>query len=218
MLQKLPESIGEALHNQRAGLERSAFYRMPKTIDVLQITVRSSAFDSEKSLAVKYTADGAGISPPLEWNGVPETAASVVVLVEDADSPTPSPLVHAIVVNLDPQQRFLSEAALNSPDHEGIGLQAGRNSYLMHAWLPPDPPPGHGPHRYVFQVFALGDGASFSAAPGRHEVFRAIEEHVVGAGYAIGIYERLQRIPIEESEEETAEETADESLVMGAPA
>jgi Raf kinase inhibitor-like YbhB/YbcL family protein len=214
MLQKLPESVGEALHNQRAGLKHTVFQRMPRLADTAQITVRSTAFDSEKSLAVKYTADGAGISPPLEWSAVPETTACVVVVVEDADSPTPNPLVHAIVVNLDPQQRFLSEAALMSPDHEGTGLQTGRNSYLTHAWLPPDPPPGHGPHRYVFQVFALGDGARFSAVPGRHEVFRAIEDHVVGAGYAIGIYERAQRIPTEEREEETA----DESFVVGAPA
>jgi Raf kinase inhibitor-like YbhB/YbcL family protein len=214
MLQKLPESLGEALQDQRAGLQRTVYFRLRNANNAVVMMVRSSAFGSDKTMPIKYTADGAGISPPLEWNEVPETASSVVVIVEDADSPTPNPLVHAIVVNLDPRERSLTEAALNSPDHEGVGLKTGRNSFLSHAWLPPDPPPGHGAHRYVFQVFALGNGATFSKAPGRHEVFRAIEDHVVGAGCAIGVYERALKIPAERTEEETA----DESLVMGAPA
>jgi Raf kinase inhibitor-like YbhB/YbcL family protein len=214
MLQKLPEIVGEALQGQRAGLEHTVFFRIPNIRQVVGMTVRSSAFHSEKTLPTKYTADGAGVSPPLEWSPVPETASSVVVVVEDADSPTPNPLVHAIVVNLDPRERSLVEAALNSPDHEGVGLQTGRNSYLSQAWLPPDPPPAHGAHRYVFQVFALGNGVRFSDAPGRHEVFRAIEDHVVAAGYTIGLYERAQRIPTEEAEEETVQE----AFVMGAPA
>jgi Raf kinase inhibitor-like YbhB/YbcL family protein len=214
MLQKLPESVGEALQGQRAGFEHTVFFRLRNTNNAVVMTVRSSAFGADKIIPIKYTADGAGISPPLEWHEVPEAAVSVVVIVEDADSPTPTPLVHAIVVNLDTRERSLTEAALNSPDHEGVGLQTGRNSFLSHAWLPPDPPPGHGAHRYVFQVFALGNGASFSKVPGRHEVFRAIEEHVVGAGYTIGVYERGLKIPAENIQEETVEE----SLVMGAPA
>jgi Raf kinase inhibitor-like YbhB/YbcL family protein len=214
MLQKLPESVGEALQSQRAGLEHTVFFRLRNTKNAIVMPVRSSAFGTDKTIPTKYTADGAGISPPLEWNEVPESAKSVVVVVEDADSPTPNPLVHAIVVNLDTRERSLIEAALNSPDHEGVGLQTGRNSFLSHAWLPPDPPPGHGAHRYVFQVFALGNGVTFSEVPGRHEVFRAIEDHVVGAGYAIGVYERALKIPAQNAHEETA----DESLVMGAPA
>jgi phosphatidylethanolamine-binding protein (PEBP) family uncharacterized protein len=110
-------------------------------------------------------------------------------VVEDADSPTLHPLVHAIVVDNGLHRSSLAEGDLKSPDHAGVGVQTGRNSYLTQAWLPPDPPPGHGPHRYVFQVFALR-GGPFSEAPGRDEVFRAIEEHGLAAGYCIGTYER----------------------------
>ena len=157
--------------------------------ETARIKVTSSAFAFNAELPVKYTADGIGISPPVAWNDIPVDTKSIALLVEDADSPTPHPLVHAIVVDNGLHRSSLAEGDLKSPDHAGVGVQTGRNSYLTQAWLPPDPPPGHGPHRYVFQVFALR-GGPFSEAPGRDEVFRAIEEHGLAAGYCIGTYER----------------------------
>jgi Raf kinase inhibitor-like YbhB/YbcL family protein len=206
MLEKLPDSIGEALRRQRAGLAHIVFYKLSNPFDLSPITVRSLAFGTETPIPVKYTADGSGLSPPLEWSSVPDDARSIVVIVEDADSPTPKPLVHAIIVNLEAEDTHIPEGALNSPDHQGVGLQAGRNSYLMQAWLPPDPPPGHGIHRYVFQVFALRGGTDFSASPGRQELIDAIANRAVAGGYLIGTYERVQRVPLESPDLENPRE------------
>jgi phosphatidylethanolamine-binding protein (PEBP) family uncharacterized protein len=126
----------------------------------------------------------------LQWIGVPPSAASLVLIVEDADAPTPQPLVHAIVVGLDGADAALAEGALPSDDNPGSGLRVGRNSYLQAAWLPPDPPPGHGVHRYAFQLFALATGASFDGTPGRDAVLAAIKEHGLASGCLIGTYER----------------------------
>ncbi len=84
----------------------------------------------------------------------------------------------------------LAEGALPSDDNEGSGLHVGRNSYLQAAWLPPDPPPGHGVHRYAFQLFALRAGATFDGTPGRDAVLEAIKEHGLASGCLIGTYER----------------------------
>jgi Raf kinase inhibitor-like YbhB/YbcL family protein len=192
MLKKIPEGIGEALHNQRAGLEQTVIRRLDKSPRLVLIEVSSSAFADENTMPTKYTADGAGISPPLEWNKLPPGTSFVAVIVEDADSPTPHPVVHAIVVNLDPRESSIAEGALDSPDHKGVGLATGPNSLLSHEWLPPDPPPGHGPHRYVFQVFALR-GPPFKRAPGRVELVRAVTEYGIAAGCVIATYERGQR-------------------------
>jgi Raf kinase inhibitor-like YbhB/YbcL family protein len=201
MLEKLPASVGEALHNRRAGLENTVYHRLANLMYKTRVEVRSSAFGAGQPIPAAYTADGDGISPPLQWSGIPDAADSIVVIVEDADSPTSRPLVHAIIVNLDKSKSSLVEGALSSPDHRGTGLQAGRNSYLSHAWLPPDPPPAHGVHRYVFQVYALRSGAAFSSTPGRQEVFSAIAERALAAGLLIGTYERVARVRSEEPEE-----------------
>ena len=75
MLEKLPEGIGRALVNQRAGLEQTVFYRLAARRAVASIELSSWVFPNNGSLPVTYTADGAGVSPPLEWRGAPAAAA-----------------------------------------------------------------------------------------------------------------------------------------------
>ena len=182
MLEKLPDAVGHALRGQRAGLDKTAFQAVDLRAGMAALTVSSLAFVDHAPIPARYTADGPGLSPPLQWIGVPPDAASLALIVEDADAPTPQPLVHAIVVGL--------EGALPSADNEGSDLRVGRNSYLQAAWLPPDPPPGHGVHRYAFQLFALTAGATFDGTPGRDAVLAAIKEHGLASGCLIGTYER----------------------------
>jgi Raf kinase inhibitor-like YbhB/YbcL family protein len=201
MLERLPDLVGHALRGQRAGLDKTAFHAVDLRAGMAAIQVSSLAFADHAPVPERYTADGDGDSPPLQWTGVPAAAASVALIVEDADSPTPQPLVHAIVVGLPPGDGGLPEAALPSRDHDGARLQVGRNSYLQAAWLPPDPPPGHGVHRYVFQVFALEAGVTFAAEPGRDALLEAIREHGLASGCLIGTYERPDTsIPVGDEE------------------
>jgi len=190
MLEKLPEAIGQALHGVRAGLDQIAFNTLDLRQGTATIGLESLAFADHAPIPERYTADGEGLSPPLAWTRVPEGADSLVLLVEDADSPTPHPLVHAIVVGLDAADGALGEGALESAGQAGSGLHVGRNSYLQTAWLPPDPPPGHGTHRYAFQVFALAGDPGFPESPGRDAVMDALRAHAVASGLLIGTYER----------------------------
>jgi len=190
VLEKLPDLVGHALRGQRAGLDKTAFQAIDLRAGMAAISVGSLAFADHAAIPERYTADGEGVSPPLQWTGVPEAAAAVLLIVEDADAPTPQPLVLAIVVGLPVGDGALQEAALPSRDHDGAGLRLGRNSFLQASWLPPDPPPGHGVHRYAFQVFALESGASFEGEPGREAVLEAIREHGLASGCLIGTYER----------------------------
>jgi Raf kinase inhibitor-like YbhB/YbcL family protein len=194
MLEKLPASVGHALSNQRAGMENVVYNQLFRERTSSRLQVRSKAFVFNGRLATRYTADGDGISPPLEWQDVPDGAASIAIIVEDADSPTPHPLVQAIVVGLGSASGSIEEGALNSPHHLGVGLETGQNSFFRQAWLPPDPPRGHGEHRYVFQVFALRGGTPFSSVPGRREFIDVVLERALAVGCLIGTYERAERV------------------------
>ena len=193
MLEKLPDVIGHALHGVRAGLDAIVYNTLGLREGMAAIALTSLAFTDHAPLPARYTADapdGDGVSPPLQWTGLPEGARCAVLLVEDADSPTPQPLVHAIVVGLPSGDGALPEAALPSGDQPGNGVHVGRNSYLQAAWLPPDPPPGHGVHRYAFQLYALDAVPEFSETPGRDEVIDALRAHAVAIGLLIGTCER----------------------------
>ena len=200
MLEKLPESVGHALQGRRAGLEKILFNKLDLRAGVAKLEVSSLAFADYGPIPVQFTADGEAISPPLAWRGVPGAAASLALIVEDADSPTPEPLVHVIAVDIDPTRDGLSTGELQEADPKGSPVNLGRNSYLRQAWLPPDPPPGHGKHRYAFQLFALAAGDAFSHAPGREEFAAAVRERAIASGCLIGIYERDNRVKSYEPE------------------
>jgi Raf kinase inhibitor-like YbhB/YbcL family protein len=185
MLEKLPDAVGHTLRKQRAGLEKLAI-QMISPLPAIEIN--SAAFADHEPIPAKYTADGDGVSPPLRWQGVPRNADALVLIIEDADAPAPHPLVHAIATGLLQQSGSLAEGALNDSDNKALNL--GRNSFLRASWLPPDPPPGHGQHRYAFQLFALSIGPEFSETPGRSEVLDAIRERAIASGCLIGTYER----------------------------
>ena len=190
MLENLPDAIGHALRDQRAGLDKTAFRRVPLRAGTAAITLGSLAFIDHGAIPALYTADGDGLSPPLHWSGVPAAATSLALIVEDADSPTPQPLVHAIAVGLPPGDGALAQGALNGDNAPAQDLTLGRNSYLQTGWLPPDPPPGHGAHRYVFQLFALAEGDTIDGTPGREALLTALSERAIASACLIGTYER----------------------------
>lgn len=185
MLQVLPAALGRAMSGLRPGINALLFAEA-NVPAVIQVT--SPAFTAGGRLPALYTADGPGLSPPLAWRGVPRGTASLVLVVEDADSPTPRPLVHGVVTALPPGDGGLASGDLPGPGRPGLpGLGMGRNSYFRKGWLPPDPPPGHGPHRYAFQLFALRQPpAPLAGWQGRSALRRVFQDGVLAKGCLIG--------------------------------
>lgn len=154
------------------------------------IQLQSSAFANEASIPVRFTADGEKLSPPLAWSYVPPEAVGLVLLMEDADSPTPQPLTHLIVLDLPPVAGALAEGEIKSPDHPGAAHDLGKNSMLRTRYLPPDPPPGHGDHRYVFQIYAVDCALGGLENPSKDKLKEAMTGHVIARGGLVGIYVR----------------------------
>lgn len=190
MLGKIPARADRALSSAHSGAEDLAIADTELTGVNASIEVESPAFAYNAMMPARYTADGEGMSPPLEWRCVPTDAEAVMLLIEDADSPTPQPLVHAIVWDLPGADGTLPEGALPTDRCDPDSDAMGKNSYFTPTYLPPDPPPGHGAHRYVFQVFALDIAPRFDRPPGRATLLARIRDHVIAKGLLIGRYER----------------------------
>lgn len=200
MLEHIPAWLGAAMSGLRAGADKLAIVQLGSDFETLDLT--SPAFAHESRLPPRFTADaeaGEGVSPSLVWSTPPTGTERMVLVVEDPDAPAPQPLVHAIVWGLEADAGRLAEGAIvadGAGDDTG-GRDVGRNSYLREGWLPPDPPRGHGEHRYAFQLFAIGAGAGDpGTTPGRSAVIDAITGHVLAAGLLIGTYSREEDAPV----------------------
>jgi Raf kinase inhibitor-like YbhB/YbcL family protein len=197
MLEHLPAWLGKAMSGWRAGVDSITVVR-PELAPPAAMPLSSPAFGDMARLPERFTADGAGVSPPLFWGEPPEGTAMLALIVEDADAPTPQPLVHAIVWGLPAGSGELAEGAIMA-DGTGTpeGGDVGRNSYLGEGWLPPDPPRGHGEHRYVFQLFALDAVVEIGGqTPGRGALVAAMAGHVLAAGILTGTYSREEVAPV----------------------
>jgi Raf kinase inhibitor-like YbhB/YbcL family protein len=194
MLEHVPHWLGSALKGFRAGSAKLAIVQ-PELGSFEVMNLASPAFANGARLPERFTADGPGVSPPLFWTGVPEGTERLALIVEDPDAPTPQPLVHALVWGLAIDGELKEGAIRADGAGDGHGQDVGRNSMLGEGWLPPDPPTGHGPHCYAFQIFALGAGAEVGETPGRSALVRAMAGRVLAAGLLTGIYSRGEPQP-----------------------
>ena len=110
-------------------------------------TLSSTAFADGEAIPREFTCDGANVSPPLAWTGVPAGTVTLVLLVDDPDA---NGFVHWIVLGLPGGDGDLPKAV--SPSESSP--QQGRNDFGDSGWGGPCPPSGT--HNYRFTLTALG--------------------------------------------------------------
>ena len=70
----------------------------------MALQIHSPAFADDGEIPPKYTCEGDDVAPPLEWEGVPGSARSLVLIVDDPDAPDPAAprmtWVHWLLYNL----------------------------------------------------------------------------------------------------------------------
>ena len=188
MLEHIPHWLGNLLKGARAGHDKLVILNIAKGTP--KIDLSSPAFADGARLPVRFTADGAGVSPPLVWGVLPEGTASLALVVEDPDAPFPEPASHAVVWRLPPETQHLPEGAIVADGEGGPDGDVGKATRGKEGWLPPDPPNGHGTHDYVFQLFALSSEPELAPNPQRKDLVAAITGRVIGAGVLVGTYSR----------------------------
>ena len=146
--------IGKLLANRRAGESALAWYR-PNLVCDRTFHLTSPDFEHETTLDIRHASKrigGADESPALSWSGVPADAAQLLLVVEDPDAPMRAPFLHCDAL-LDATLNTVPRNALRADTTEP-GVLLLRAGWARH-YTGPAPIKGHGPHRYVFQLFAL---------------------------------------------------------------
>ncbi len=147
----------------------------------------STVFAEGEEIPVKYTCDGADVSPPVEWFDAPEGAQSFALICDDPDAPAGTWL-HWLAYDIPGPAFRLSEKIAPSSELPA-DMKQGPNSWGRMGYGGPCPPSGR--HRYFFAIYAL-DVDSLGLAPGSSldEVRAAMDGHILAEARLMGTYER----------------------------
>lgn len=147
------------------------------------IELRSPAFSDHAPIPARFSRDGENTSPTLEWSGVPDTAAELVLLCEDPDAPGGT-FVHWVLTGLDPSLTGLAEGEVPA------GAVEGANDYGGTGYGGPQPPVGDPAHRYFFRLHAVAEPLGVEPGASADDVRRAMEGKELARGTLVGTYQR----------------------------
>ena len=154
------------------------------------LTLTSPSFSHNDSIPAHYTCDGKDISPALHWTGIPDGTKSLVLIVDDPDSPDPSApkmaWVHWVLYNIPPSATGLAEGI--SEKNLPSGTLQGINDWKRTGYGGPCPPIGN--HRYYHKLYALDTVLPDLQHPNKAALEQAIQGHIIGQGELIGRYQR----------------------------
>ena len=136
-------------------------------------------------------AGGEDESPQLSWSGAPEGTKGYAVTVFDPDAPGGG-YWHWALANI-PADITSLQARAGSRDNALLpsGAVQLKNDAGFSGFVGAAPPPGHGPHRYLLVVHALGteqlDVASSDSAA---SIVSKLADHTLGRARLTGMFER----------------------------
>jgi Raf kinase inhibitor-like YbhB/YbcL family protein len=156
------------------------------------LTLTSSAFKPGAPMPSQYTCEGADMSPPLAWEGVPAGTKSLALILDDPDAPDPKAprrvWVHWVLYNIPPDAKGLAE----NDDKSGLpaGTVRGVTDFRKAEYGGPCPPIGR--HRYFHKLYALDTTLNLAGAT-KAELEAAMKGHVLAQAELIGTYEKGDR-------------------------
>lgn len=177
--------LGKLLSGFKGHDRDLAWNRSDAAAETLRLT--SPAFANGTPMPRRFagTGVGANLSPPLTIEGVPPGTQDLFLVLQDPDVPLPAAIVH-MIARLMPVTRNLPEGALNA----GQPIAFGKASFGSIGYQGPRPIPGHGPHRYVFQLFAVSRPLNLGPKAKLADYLEVMKGHILARGRLTGTYER----------------------------
>lgn len=153
--------------------------------DDMKIT--SSAFKEGRNIPATYTCTGTNISPQLSWSGVPDSAKTLALIVDDPDAPSGT-WVHWVAYNI-PVTRHQFEENLSKSAKLADGTLQGINDFHNIGYGGPCPPPGPA-HHYHFKLYALDTHLDLSSGLTKSALLSAMKGHVIAQGELTGSFKK----------------------------
>lgn len=145
------------------------------------MNIKSSALPAEKKVPSRFTCDGEDVIPPLSFSDVPPQAKSLVLVMDDPDSPSGT-WSHWVVWNISPTTTEVAEGVAPKDAMQGVN-DFGNIGYG-------GPCPGEGVHRYFFTLYALDTLLELPEGADVRKVKKATKGHVLDVAELQGWYER----------------------------
>ncbi len=156
----------------------------------MSLILTTLAFAHLGAIPRQYTCEGADISPPLAWNGIPPGTRSLALIVDDPDAPDPAApkmtWVHWVLYNLPPTAAGLAEAV--KPAQLPAGTLQGKNDWQRTGYGGPCPPIGR--HRYFHKLYALDAVLPDLGAPTKAQLEKAMAGHIIEQTELMGTYQK----------------------------
>jgi Raf kinase inhibitor-like YbhB/YbcL family protein len=152
----------------------------------MDIKITSSAFQDGGLIPAKYTCDGADVSPPLQWDNVPQGTKSIALICDDPDAPMGT-FVHWVIFGLPAETRQLAEKV---PADKTLpsGARQGTSGFGGVGYGGPCPPSGT--HRYFFKIYALDTTLDLPAGARKSDLLKVMQGHILAQGQLVGKYKR----------------------------
>jgi Raf kinase inhibitor-like YbhB/YbcL family protein len=155
----------------------------------MSLSLTSAAFDAGNSIPAIHTCDGDDVSPPLSWTGVPPTAKSMVLIVDDPDAPDPAApqrtWVHWVLYNIPAHATGLPQGV--RPQNFPAGTREGINDWKRTGYGGPCPPVGR--HRYFHKLYVLDAMLPDLGNPTKAQLEKAMQGHVIAQTELVGLYQ-----------------------------
>lgn len=142
------------------------------------LSISTDAFPADGRIPDRFTLDGANDEPRLTVAGVPAGAVELAVICHDPDAPKPRGWTHWAVYGLPAQGGEVDPS---------IG-RTGENTWGEARWMGPQPPVGHGDHRYYFWVYALS--RPVDGTPSREEFLDTYADAILEQNRVVGTFSR----------------------------
>lgn len=182
--------LGRLLRGVSAGESTLLWHHPVLAGTPASLALGSLSFGHGEHIPLAFAGKGVGDnrSPALFWENLPEGTRELLLIVEDAGAPLPKPFVHLIAYAIDPELTGIPEAGL--VDQDNPYAEVGRNTFGSKGYVGPRALPGHGPHRYSFQLLALNRTLRFDGRPSREDLIAQLDGAVLARGRLDGFFER----------------------------